>query len=494
MNGAGGNVSDGVNRAGRIAMGAAGALLAGLTLARVAECWPPDSHLEHVAGVWVAAAVDFSQGIFYRAPYGPGGFGGSRYFPFFFTLHGLLIRIFGDWRWTGYALSAASVALLLVGVYCLCRRLGAGAWLAMGAAATVLAGTSVQDALLTIREDATAAALNVWGLALCAEENPSARRLASAAALFTLAFATKETTIFGAAAVCLWLAFNGRWQSALRLAAFTAAGYVVVMAVIGLASGGRAIEAFRLTAVSGFDLRALASSPVTMMGEMEGYTAEIVMLALGFAALLAAGLPGRRRMGTLLFACTLGVTLAIFSTDGAAGNHVMDLLVAAVVLAAEWAASAGAQELATGAAAGVCLVAWLALMASHAAVDMAPVWTQMQEVVREIGPTDKPIIAENPLIAIEAGQRPYLEDPFSFRVMMDRDPDLGDDMWQKMSEHGFAAVVFLHDPRAAEWQDFYTGTHFGEDFLEHLQKDYRLAGTPGGEYLYLPKREAEAGR
>ena len=64
----------------RVTLGVAGVLLLGLTVLRAVECWSTDSHLEHVAGVWVAEAIDLTRGVFYRAPYGSCGYGGPRYY------------------------------------------------------------------------------------------------------------------------------------------------------------------------------------------------------------------------------------------------------------------------------------------------------------------------------------------------------------------------------------------------------------------------------
>ena len=99
-----------------------------------------------------------------------------------------------------YVLSAASVVFLLAGCYCLLRKSGVDRWLAVAGCAAVLAGSSVQDAFLTIREDGLAAALNVWGVAHALGREYSRRRLYISAVLFALAFATKETSVFGAAA------------------------------------------------------------------------------------------------------------------------------------------------------------------------------------------------------------------------------------------------------------------------------------------------------
>jgi Dolichyl-phosphate-mannose-protein mannosyltransferase len=484
------------HKAPRAALGIAGTLLLGLTIFRVVESWSNDSHLEHVAGVWVAEALDLSKGLFYRAPYGPYGYGGTRYFPLFFSLHALAIKISGSWRWTGYSLSALAVVLLLAAVYFFARRLGAGRWLAAAACFTLLAGTSVQDSLLTIREDAMAAMLNVWGLALCVDENASVRRLACAAAFFTLAFATKETTVFGAAAVFVYLLLNGRCRNALRFLALTAAGYALVLLIVFAGSGGRAAEVFRLVVAPGVSLHSIVTSPLNMVDEMGGYPGEMILLAMGAAALLAGGARAMKRLPALFFACALVVTLALFSSDGIAGNHLLDLYAASVIVVIDWAIGsigsigAAVQDFAVGAAAAVCMVVWLSLMLTHTANDEVPVRAQMQEVVKAIGPTNGTILAENPLIPIIAGQRPYILDPFSFRVMLEEEPSLGEPMWRMLREQRFAAVVFLHDPDSDEGRDFYAGTHFGEDFMDDLQADYRFAKTAGGEYIYLPRGAA----
>src|ERR1700733_10928079 len=157
-----------------------GLMLVGLTILRITQSWPNDSHLDHVSGAWGALAADLRAGVFYRAPFGPEGYGGTRFFPLFFCLHGLGILLSGSWRFSGYLLSAISIIALLAGVYRLLRSLGIDRSLSVAACAAVLAGSSVQDAFLTIREDGLAAALNVWGVTLCVGQT-SRRRLYAAA-------------------------------------------------------------------------------------------------------------------------------------------------------------------------------------------------------------------------------------------------------------------------------------------------------------------------
>jgi hypothetical protein len=476
-----------MRRAPHVALGLAGVLLLRLTVLRAVECWRTDARLDHVAGIWVAEAMDLTKGVFYRAPYGPYGYGGTRFFPLFFSIHAAAIALFGRWRPTGYALSTVSVVLLLVAVYYLLRRIGATRWLAVAGCLAVLAGAGVQNSLFTIREDAMAAMLNLWAIVICAGAAPSRRRLSYAAALFTLAFAVKETTIFGAAAVFLYLLLNQQRRSAFHLLALTAGGYALVLAGIALGSGGRALDVFRLTAAAGVGLSTIAASPFSMVGEMDLFRGETILLVLGTAVLLATGARSMRQFPPLLFVCTLVGTLAIFSSEGIGGNHLMDLHIAAVVLLIDWAMQVGVPEFAISISAAACLIVWLGVVVNNVAGDAAPVREQLQAVVRAIERKDQPILAENPLVPIIAGQQPYLLDPFNFRIMLDERPALAEPMWKMLHEHGFAAVVLEHDPNIEEWRSFYTDTHFGQEFMDRLQQDYALAGTPGGQYLYLPR-------
>jgi hypothetical protein len=481
----------------RLILAISSILLLGVTALRAARSWSNDSHLEHVSGAWTALAVDLKDGIFYRAPFGPHGYGGTRFFPLFFCLHAAAMKLFGEWRLTGYTLSAVSIVLLIAAVYVLLCRLGANRWLAAGGSLVVLAGYSTQSALLTIREDGMATMLNVSGVALCARSEPSNRRLCAAAALFTLAFATKETTVFGLMAVFLSFLLTRRTKTALRLLALTVAGYTAVLAVIFFASNGRAFEVFRLTAVAGISIHRIVHGPIDLVNYLSSYLGEAMLLAFGAATCLATPLPKLVRIPPLLFLLTAAATCLIFSSEGTTGNHLIDLHVAAAVMLVSWVTSDDARlDLGVGALAAVCMIAWFGLLLQYREVDSVPVRTQVQEVVRTIGTTDAPILAENPLVPIVAGQQPYLMDAFMFRTIREKDSSFADSLWQMLHEKRFSAVVLIKDPDTAEGQAWYSTVHFGKGFVERLELDYQRVGMSGRQYLYMPRgsKKGEAAR
>ena len=478
-----------MNRLLRLFLIAVGVLLVGLTVVRVFQSWPNDAHLDHVSGAWIALATDLRHGIFYRASFGPDGYGGTRFFPLFFTLHALGIRLLGSWRVPGYALSAGGVVLLLAGVFYLLRQMGIDRWLAAAGCMVVLAGSSVQDSLLTIREDGMAAMFSVFGVALCAGPQVSRRRIWLAALSFTYAFATKETSVFGATAIFLWFLVSKRFRLATEFGVATAAGYLIVVATMYFGSHARAFESMRLTLATGTDFTSLLRSPVTMVEAMNSYRAEMVMLILGGAALLITSLRKVLRLQSLLFICTLAVTLIIFSSEGTAGNHLIDLLVASVAMFAVLAAEFPSPEIGLSLLAMTALVAWLGVMVQHGYDDAGPVRSQLQAIVEKIGSTDKPILADNPLVPIAAGQRPYVLDAFMFRVLQEQVPHFGDPMWQALKEQRFAAVVLVDNPDSDEGKDTYSNYHFGDDFMELMRQNYQPAGSVGTQYLFLPREK-----
>src|SRR2546423_11055201 len=119
-------------------------------------------------------------------------------------------------------------------------------------------------------------------------------------------------------------------------------------------------------------------------------------------------------------------------------------------------------------------------MVNFGSTDTVPVRAQWKDVIHVIGHTDQTILSENPLVPIVAGQQPYVIDPFSFRLMLEKRPSLGEPMWQMLHERRFAAVVLMHDPNSDEGRDFYAGTHFGQG----LWNGYNRTTNP------LARREA----
>jgi hypothetical protein len=265
------------------------------------------------------------------------------------------------------------------------------------------------------------------------------------------------------------------------------AGYALVLAAIYLGSHGRAFEVFRATLSSDSSFQSLLASPETLIDTLPGYWAETILLALGIAALLAGPVRRLATLPPLLFLCTLGATLVILSSQGAAGNHLLDLQVASVILFIVVIAER-APDFGVGACCATALVALVSFIPVYRDVDSTPRRDQYQGIVDTIGPTNRPILADNPLVPIIAGQQPYVTDAFMLRVIGEKQPSFREPLWRMLDDGQFAAVVLQDNPDTDDGRNIYTHFHFGGDFLSHLATGYQLVGTPGDHYLYLPRR------
>jgi hypothetical protein len=79
--------------------------------------WPGSVFDGVTSHIWTALAWNFAHGEFYRLPLGPNGYGGTRYMPLLFVVHGLLIRAHADAIDAGVVLMQGSVVAAAVALF-----------------------------------------------------------------------------------------------------------------------------------------------------------------------------------------------------------------------------------------------------------------------------------------------------------------------------------------------------------------------------------------
>lgn len=461
-----------------------------IAVMRAWVCWRTDRYVDHAAGAWVALAADLKDGVFYRPLFGPNGYGGTRYSPFYFVLYAGLLKLGVPLLLSGYLLSAAAISLLLVGTFCLVRKLGAEPWLAACSAGTVLAAYSVQLSLLTTRADGLASALNVCGVAVSCDRRPSHARIVLASLLFTLAWSTKLTTLFGFAATFLWLYFSGHVRRAWELAAETAGGCLAVAATAFFLSQGRILKIFAACASGGANLIRTAVGPFHML-HIAGQE-DPGLLLFFFSALLVLPAMSARSLPWLFFIATAATIGVIFGSPGANFNHLLDLQVAAVILFAAWIAKSPWQK--NFGIYGLAIATFLAAVPLGHKLKVEDRMTpphRFERAISLISSAQKPILAENPTVPVLAGQQPYVTDPFMLRVVQEHVPGYIEPLLEKLRSQAFGGVVlFMRDPRTAEGRTWYEEEHFGPGFLSALNANYRLASVLNGQFIYLPNNDA----
>ncbi|MGC2112230.1 MAG: hypothetical protein WA655_22115 [Candidatus Korobacteraceae bacterium] len=486
----------GVNARARILLFVAMAIIVAITAVRTWIWWKNDAGISFASGVMITMAADLTHGVFYRPLFGPIGYGGTRYFPLYFCLQALLLKLGMPVLGSAYLLSAAAIGLLMWATFRLLRELGVETWLAACAALMLLAASSVQLSLTTPQADGLAAALNVFGLAVIARTPRNRRRVLLAALLFTLAWSAKLTTVFGLAAAIVWLLVTGCKRAAWLLAAESLCGYAAVAVATIAASGGRVVEIFRACASGGTDWRFILSGPLRMQS-MALYTDPILVvfavLGLVVLAVLLVSSQLLRSLPAWFLMATIAVTIVIFGSPGTAGNHLLDVQVAAVILLATWVAKAATPQRKQW---GVYALALLTVIAAFLLWRNVRTWSrwyhphQFQQVIAAIGPSDKPILAENPIIPVLAGQQPYVIDPWMVQLLRTHFPGFQEPLLERLRNQDFNAVVLtsgnIAENGAQRWFDT---NSFGPGFVAALNDHYKLAGEIDKDWIYLPRDE-----
>jgi hypothetical protein len=462
---------------------------------RAAVCWRNDTWVDHPAGVIIAMAADLKDGIFYRPLYGPEGYGGTRYFPLYFVLHAALLKLGLPVLASAYLVSAAAVLVLLVGAFYLLKGLGAEPWLAACASGTILAAASAQMAVTNPHGDGLASALNICGLAVIVRPKPNHRLVLLAAILFTLAWSAKLNMVFGVAAAFIWLLAKSERRTAWELAAKTALGCLLVAAVMMIGSHGHVWEVFKACAFGGTRRKLMLMSAWHVWAIANRADRGLILFFfLALFAFVAEAFAGPRKLlrnlPVVFLITTLAVTIPIFGSPGVVTNHLIDVQIASVVLFTAWLANGATGILRQ---LGVCALALVTVVAAIPLLHKLKVWDgrfephRFERVVAAIKDTHKPILAENPIVPVLAGQRTYVLDAWMLRLLRDRIPNFGDPLLERLRHRDFGAVVLsVADPRTPRARMWYTYSDFGPGFLEALTENYRFAAEVEDQMIYVP--------
>jgi hypothetical protein len=471
--------------------------------------WPGGLPYDATSGVWGALADDAAHGVFYRPVDGPLGYGGTRYMPLFFSLHGGLIRAGLPATTAGLVLTLASIGLLGAGARQLMLEFGASRRLAWPCLLMVPASIAFQLLSVATKGDLLAAAFSLAGLvaAIRWSRKPAAPTGWLAAGCFAAALLTKFTAGFALGAMVLWFARERRWSQAATLVGSTLALVAVALTLVYGLSEGRIVDSFRVCATGGV-------SPAHA-GKFLFWFALVAVqdpffLAI-FLAALGAAIRRWRRLGADLpvvyFAVTALGTIGLFVSPGTDSNHLIDLLVASVVLLAVELTPTGPGRLTqwgAGLFAAAVVVTWLPgapsvrhFFETHGRPTLAGVHEIQQRL--PAGGTDR-LLAENPLVPIALAQRPAVLDCFSLRLLAAQRPEIGAKFLTALAGHHYSAVVLV-DWTGADARDlpaalvshtapgaehFYGDVHFPPGFLDTLLANYRLTFTVPPFVIFEP--------
>jgi hypothetical protein len=449
------------------------------------------------------------------------GFGGTRFFPLSFAAHAALSKTGMPLLLAGELLSLAAGALAALGAARFLRRAGHGPLAAAGLGALVLAGFAGQHALAAVRGDLPAAALALWGVgALLPRSRPAAPQEATAlpwaeglgparpgppvvgsAALLVLAFAAKPTALAAAGAGVVYLVMRRERGRALSLALAVAAGCGAVVLGADHAAGGRFLPMLRELGPGGLGPYDVLLAPVRLVTRLwREDPAGLTLLAAAGVAFTFTPRVGIRRGGearvlaALWLAAASVATLAVLASPGTGVNHLLDLEVPAALLLGTCV---------VGAARG--LVRPAAAMAAAAGLTTAVlVWRHDRsesrlDAIREAlhasaEGAPAPLLSEDPLLPLLAGERPYAADPWMLRLASERDPAIARPLLEGLEQGSFRAVVLLRSVDAKDADEWFA-RELGHAALARIRSRWtlRLVAGPYHVYRYDPGVQASSG-
>jgi hypothetical protein len=470
-------------------------IVVGVSWAFVALVRLPDARgLNHVSGAWMALAAHAAQGTIYDGV----RYGGTRYMPLFFLLHGSLARVTGEFVVSGRVVALAGGLGLLTALVLIMRHIGCRLPIAIGLAAFVPLSAVGLAATTTIRGDVLAVALQVGAIGIAARRDDT-KGVAGAGVLCVLALFTKTSALWGALAIAAWLLLQkDRRRSKVFLGTYVA-GVLLAVAVLQVMSDGRFLNNL-------VELTFAGEGGPSQIGRAAGETLGFLrafapvtwaLIGLGFASVLLAFQDGRLGLHHLAFLFAGLITLPVMA--GATGqNHLLDIVALTPLLVADlWvrAAPRVGPGPSTRLIVGV-MALWIGT--STYLLDLRPEVARAARVAvgaeepltvgalrEQLRPAER-ILSEHPGIPVMMGQLPVVGDPWVLLRLGDRHPRWRQDLVNRIQEQEFDAVLLLYDIENPdeETRGFYEGAHLGPQLIDAIRGSYCLTGTVDGLDLY----------
>lgn len=451
------------------------------------------SALNHVAGTWIGIAMDFSEGIFYRPLFSEGiGFGGTRYFPLFFSLHALMIKLCGMPILSGHIVSLFSGALLFIGCFFLLRQKEVKPILAIGLLSLLLSGVSIQWGLSTIRGDILPLALNIVGFVCFSSKYPLKYRVLFTSACFMLAFSAKVTAINGILSLFFWLILNRRKKEALMVLLFTSIGCIVFLSILYFGTSARIISIFKICSSGGANLNGILKSPITFTENVAKNDPKC-LLFLFWASIIICKYR-KTIVSNMLFIFLListMLTIIIFGAPGIDYNQLVDISTASILLIGSTEFTYKSKNIRTS------IYIYSFLIVFSIMYNLPSLKSKLndgykniakrypKEIINIIKQDDVKVLSENPMLPIIANKRPYVLDAFMLRLMIRNNSSIKSSIFDSINHKKFSAIVFNRDPlKDIGW---YSHTHYGYDFINKVIYNYKEGIRKGNYVVYFPK-------
>jgi hypothetical protein len=452
--------------------------------------------VDHVAGARMALAQDANNGVLYRPLYDGRNYGGTRFMPIPIVLHAGIARVTHEYMESGKLLSYGSIVLMLGVMFLVLRRHGSPLPVALAFIAAVVATEPGLLAATGISGDALPVALQLGAVALVGR-SLERKWLMAAAALCVLALFVKLSAVWAPLAIGTWLLMKNRR----KLIPFAVSLFAFFTAMLGLflwVTGGRLWANVFGLSFSGVSGPGSVLRPTALPGLLlERMNALVVLIPVAAVAWFAAWFGDRITIHDVSLVWALAILLVVLTDVGTDYNHLLDVVVLAVIVVGEsWSLMGDVRPRLIRTSVPLVLAAvlaatWVVTMAgpTRDAFASALGHARGDHFARDplsgyLQPDDN-ILSEDPSIPVELNLRPMILDPFMVREFESAHPSWIDDLVERIDTREFDKVVLLKDLEAAP--DWYMTWHFGPRVFGALRANYVLAGWRHGYFLYVPK-------
>jgi hypothetical protein len=462
-------------------------------------------HLNFATGVYAALAARLNDGVLYSPLYDGAHYGGTRYMPLSFALHAALARFSGEYILSGKLIALVLSIVLCIQLYRIVRGFGCGRGVALALASLGVVTQSGYLVATSIRADLLAVVLQLGALQLV-RGGGSAPRAAGAGVLCTLALLAKFTAAWAPAAILIAYFVKHRRASVVFLASWLGT-LAVALLCLHLGTSGRMLDSFRAGAVQNVGVVSILKSPIAFLARLgRGGAAEAFLIPL---AILECVLALRQRRFTIYHGAlllSLPILLVIFTDLGADFNHLLDLVVLAVLLAGSlWASLPSTDRAHVAVRAGLAVaVCWVLFMCWTATLgnplrEVVTAWIRHgknsfpAKPLAGLVPDDASLLCEDPWIPVSRNQAPTIIDPYAVACMTRTHPQLYADLVKRIEDGAFDQVVLrLHggefDPsEEGEWED----RTLGLPVINAVRTHYQVQKQAEGYLIYTPRGRAE---
>ena len=198
----------------------------------------------------------------------------------------------------------------------------------------------------------------------------------------------------------------------------------------------------------------------------------------------------RASLPTIFMAVSLVLTVLLYGSPGVSFNHLVDISAASVLYVGYVGFSARSMIIRPSANIFVTLMVFIIMknlpMIKEGIADYklgrSKYPEQLTNFVRE---QNGILLSEDPLLPVFTNKKPYLLDPFMFRLVMLNDSTIRTMVVNSVINKKYSAIVFSEDP--LKNKDWYYDFVFGETFMINVLEHYHESGRVRGYVIYQPR-------